>query len=143
MEEEETSTRPTSIQKYSKTRRLLILALTVFSMIHQSYCNIYTAYSLYFIGAILPQVGVITEPSTVQQEQVTMKIYTQIVTSIPADGRVEITLPAEMSISKSTFTCNLVLNRKINFLYRISHRPFVRHACKQVATASQPPSTER
>jgi len=28
------------------------------------------------IGAILPQVGVITDPSTVQQEQVTMKIYT-------------------------------------------------------------------
>jgi hypothetical protein len=37
MEEEETPTRrPTSIQKYSKTRRLLILALTIFSMIHQS-----------------------------------------------------------------------------------------------------------
>ena len=41
MEEEETPKRPTSIQKYSKTRRLLILAFTAFSMIHQSFCNIY------------------------------------------------------------------------------------------------------
>lgn len=37
-----------------------------------------------------------------------MNIYTQLVTPIPSTGSVVITLPPEMSISSSTFTCTMV-----------------------------------